>query len=419
MMKTTHRVRRDCRLCRSTAVEKVLSLTPTPPANELLARPEDAATQDRFPLDLYFCDNCHHLQLLDIISPDRLFSNYVYLSGTSPVFRRHFQEYAARVIADYSIPMDSLVVDIGSNDGTLLAAFKEAGMRVQGVDPARKIALSANAAGIDTIIDFFNTDIAQRIKRGKGPAKVIVANNVFAHIDDLEGILRGVDIVLAADGVLVIEVSYLKDVIEKTLFDTIYHEHLDYHAVGPLQGFFARNGFRMIDVVAVDSHGGSIRVAAQKLDAAQPERPSVAAFIAAEKSAGLYEASTYRAFAGKISRLGEELLSLISSIKEEGKSIAGFGLPAKATTLMHQFRIGPDAIDYVVDDNPLKQGLYSPGYGIPITDNGRLRTDTPDYLIILAWNFAKPIMDKLDWYLDGGGAIIVPLPTLTVARRLK
>ena len=415
-MDTMHRVRQDCRLCRATSVEKVLSLTPTPPANELLASPEDAATQDRFPLDLYFCKNCYHLQLLDIINPERLFSNYVYVSGTSPSFRDHFHQYATRIITDYAIPKDSLIVDIGSNDGTLLFSFKEAGMRVQGVDPARDIATAANTGGIDTIVDFLTVATAQNIKNSKGPAKVVVANNVFAHIDDLHGILQCIDIILDDDGIFVIEVSYLKDVIEKTLFDTIYHEHLDYHSVGPLKTFFTNNGFSMIDVIAIESHGGSIRVVAQKKSGKHEERSSVASFIAEEESAGLYSAETFREFAHKINHLGNELQKLITGIKAEGKSIAGFGLPAKATTLMHQFKIGPEAVDYVVDDNPLKQGMYSPGYGIPIHDSGRLRTETPDYIIVLAWNFSRPIIDKLNWYLKEGGTIIVPLPTLTLVK---
>ena len=229
-MPKDYKKRNDCRLCRSTKLEKVLTLAPTPPANELLSEGELDAGQEKFPLDLYFCNDCHHLQLLDIVSPERLFRNYVYVSGTSAVFRQHFRDYAEFVIENYSIAEGSLVVDIGSNDGVLLGYFQERGMQVQGVDPARAIAKSATDSGVDTIGEFFTPDIAARIVAGKGPASIVVANNVFAHIDNLHEILEGVSRLLDQAGLFVIEVSYLKDVLEKTLFDTIYHEHLDYHS---------------------------------------------------------------------------------------------------------------------------------------------------------------------------------------------
>ncbi|PCI76893.1 MAG: SAM-dependent methyltransferase [SAR86 cluster bacterium] len=416
-MNATHQLRRECRLCRSVDVEKVFSLAASPLANELLVAAEDASEQQKFPLDLYFCKQCTHLQLFDVISAERLFSHYVYVSGTAPSFRKHFAEYAAKIIADYKVEPDSLIVDIGSNDGTLLSAFKNSGMQVQGVDPAKEIAADANDRGIATIVDFFSVDIARQIKSARGMAKVVVANNVFAHIDDLEGILSGIDVLLAADGILVIEVSYLKDVIEKTLFDTIYHEHLDYHSVGPLQSFFLSHQFDIVDVSSIESHGGSIRVVAQKSSGGYAQQPSVAAFIAEEESLGLFSADTFRSFEHKINKLGDELKSLVASIKSQGKSIAGYGLPAKATTLMHQFDIGPDAIDYIVDDSPLKQGLYSPGYGIEINSSDRLKVDTPDFIIVLAWNFEKPIIENLGWFIEQGGTIIVPLPELKVVRK--
>lgn len=416
-MSANHHLRHDCRLCHSSNVEKVLSLAPTPPANELPVSQRDAKAQEKFPLVLYFCNDCKHVQLFDVVSPERLFSNYVYVSGTTPSFREHFHQYAEAIIRDYAIDDDSLVIDIGSNDGTLLSAFKDAGMRVQGIDPAMEIAAAANARGIDTIADFFTADIAREIKSEKGAAKVVVANNVFAHVDNLTGILEGVDTLLEANGIFVIEVSYLKDVIEKTLFDTIYHEHLDYHSVGPLQSFFRNNGFQIIDVIAIESHGGSIRVVAQRLSGNHAERPSVASFINAEAASGMYLAETFRSYENKIGQLGSDLKQLIRSVKDQGKSIAAYGLPAKATTLMHQFDIGSEFIDYVVDDSPLKQGLYSPGYGLRIDGSQRLKTDTPDYIVVLAWNFADPIIKNLSWFLDDGGTIIVPLPELKVVSK--
>ncbi len=417
-MPTDHRIRNDCRLCRSVNLEKVLTLASTPLANELLSEKELAGDQEKFPLALYFCNDCHHVQLLDVINPERLFRNYVYVSGTSPVFRQHFKDYADFVIDKYGVAEGSLIVDIGSNDGVLLGYFKDRGMQVQGVDPAKAIAQSATDGGIDTLGEFFTPEFATRIVAGRGPASIVVANNVFAHIDNLHEILEGVSLLLDQEGLLVIEVSYLKDVLEKILFDTIYHEHLDYHSVAPLRTFFAANGFELIDVMAIPSHGGSLRAVAKKKGGSYPVQDSVATFIDEEARLGLYLASTFRAFDTQIKALGNELLDLMKSIKSRGKSIVGFGLPAKATTLMHQFRIGPEFIDYIVDDSSLKQGLYSPGYKIPVVSSERLQIDKPDCIVILAWNFAVPIIAKLDWHIKGGGTVVIPLPELKIIGKI-
>ena len=407
--------RTDCRLCRSENLEEVISLASTPPANELLAADQLDIRQDRFPLRLYFCHDCHHLQLLDVVSPERLFRHYVYVSGTSPVFRQHFRDYAASMVSQFALDSESFVLDIGSNDGTLLAAFKELGVsHLLGIDPASEIAAAANAAGIPTIAEFFTPELADEIRNEHGAAALVVANNVFAHVDDLASIADGVVRVLDDRGVFTIEVSYLKDVLEKTLFDTIYHEHLDYHAVGPLQQFLEARGLRVIDAEEIDTHGGSLRLTAMKNGQDGDVKPTVAAMIEREQQLGLYNVRTYVQFQEKIDRLGAELVELLSRAKTEGKSVAAFGLPAKATTLMHQFNIDGRFIDYVVDDNPLKQGMYSPGFKIPIVPSDHLRENPPDYVIVLAWNFADSIVGKLDWFLQQGGRIIVPLPTLRI-----
>lgn len=413
-MPSDHNKRDDCRLCHSTDLERVLTLAPTALANELLTEEELSGEQEKFPLAWYFCNDCHHVQLLDVINPERLFRNYLYVSGTSPVFRQHFKDYAGFVIEKYGVAEGSLIVDIGSNDGVLLGYFKDCGMKVQGVDPARAIAKSATDSGIETLGEFFTPKIATQIVADRGLASVVVANNVFAHIDNLHEILEGVSRLLDPDGFLVIEVSYLKDVLEKILFDTIYHEHLDYHSVAPLRKFFAANGFELVDVMAVSSHGGSLRAVAKKMGGRYPVQDSVAAFIEEETRLGLHVASTFREFDEKITALGSELLKLMQSTKSRGEKIVAFGLPAKATTLMHQYGIGPEYIDYIVDDSPLKQGLYSPGYKIPVVSSERLKIDRPDCIVILAWNFAAPIIEKLDWHIERGGTVIVPLPELRI-----
>jgi SAM-dependent methyltransferase len=390
------------------------SLAPTPPANAFV--PADALDreQERFPLDVFFCEDCFHLQLLDVVDPALLFENYVYVSGTSPVFVRHFEMYAQDVMTRFGVKGPALVVDIGSNDGTLLRFFQRAGCRVQGIDPARRIAEAATASGIPTAAAFFTPALADALRRDLGPAAVITANNVFAHIDDLDDVVEGVKRLLAPDGVYVFEVSYLVDVLQKTLFDTIYHEHLDYHAVRPLIPFFEKHGMQLIEALRVPSHGGSLRGVAQRIGGPYSVGASVGAAVVEEEALSLHRLETYRAFARNIDALKEQLGHLLRELKAQGKRIAAFGAPAKATTLMFHFGIGPDLIEFIVDDSPLKQGLFSPGYHIPVVPAATLYERRPDYTVVLAWNFAEPIMRAHRRYTDEGGHFIVPLPALQV-----
>ena len=405
--------RRDtCRLCAGGDLRLVLSLTPTPPANAFVAEEAKDNEQPCFPLDVFFCQACKHVQLLDVVDPKVLFENYVYVSGTSPQFVKHFDDYAGAVMDRFRPAPKSLVVDVGSNDGTLLARFKSRGLRVLGVDPARDIARAATEAGIETITGFFTPGLATKIVESHGPAAVITANNVFAHADDLSGIARGLTTLLAPDGVFVFEVSYLADVIANTLFDTIYHEHLAYHSLKPLVGFFAAAGMELFAAERVASHGGSLRGMVGLAGGPNETDGSVEALIAQEEEAGLDRADTFLDFATDIDRLGDDLKRLVSGIKAEGKTIAGFGAPAKATTLMYQFGIGPETIDFIVDDSPLKQGLYTPGHHIQVLPSAALYERRPDYVLVLAWNFAGPIMDKHSAFRDAGGHFIVPLPEL-------
>jgi len=408
------RRRETCRLCGGRDVRRVLSLTPTPPANAFVGEAAKDKAQACFPLDVFFCAGCAHVQLLDVVDPRLLFENYVYVSGTSPVFVRHFADYAQAVIARFRPDPGSLVVDIGSNDGTLLREFKRRGMTVLGVDPARDIAARATAAGIETIAGFFTPALAADIRRRFGPAAIVTANNVFAHADDLSGIRDGVRSLIEPDGVFVFEASYLLDVVEKTLFDTIYHEHLAYHSVKPLLKFFAAGNMDLFAAERVDVHGGSLRGMAGVVGGSHAGDGSVAILAALEKKAAIDDAKTFAAFSRRIEGLGRALGRLITGIKKEGKSIAGFGAPAKATTLMHHFRLGPRAIDFIVDDSPLKQGLYTPGLHVPVLPVEALYERRPDYVIVLAWNFAEPIMANHSAFRRAGGRFIVPLPELEV-----
>jgi SAM-dependent methyltransferase len=395
-------------------LERVIELTPTPPANAFVKSNRVEVEQSVFPLDIFFCKNCSHVQLLDVIDPKILFSEYVYVSGTAPLFVDHFRRYASDVVTQFTPKVGSLVVDIGSNDGTLLSFFKDAGVSVLGIDPAKKIVKEANRNGIETIEGFFNQSLAEKILVSKGPASIITANNVFAHADDLEGIIQGVRSLLAPDGIFIFEVSYLADVIEKTLFDTIYHEHLSYHSVGPLRRFFAQNGMNMFGAYRVDTHGGSLRGICQLADGPYSDDGTVSELITLEQIHALHRVETFRNFARGIEVLKYELNTLLEQLKSDGKNIAGYGAPAKATTLMYHFNIGLDVVDFIVDDSPLKQGLYSPGRHIPIVSSYQIEKQPPNFLLVLAWNFAEAIISNNQNYQKKGGQFIIPLPKVEV-----
>ena len=409
------RRRTTCRLCDGSDLTVVLELTPTPPANAFVPEEKLYEPQVAFPLDLFLCNDCGHVQLLDIVDPEILFADYVYVSGTSPVFVQHFKDYAATVTEKYLTgPKGGLAFDIGSNDATLLKQFKALDMQVLGVDPACDIAAEANANGIETLATFFTSALAADIRRTRGAAQVITANNVYAHADDLGDITDGIRMLLAPDGVFIFEVSYLVDVFEKTLFDTVYHEHLAYHTVKPLVGFFATHGMELIAAERISPHGGSLRGVAQLKSGQRAVESSVGERVAHEKTLGLDRRETLLTFGDRINGVKKQLTALLNKLKAEGQTIAAFGAPAKATTLMYHFGIGPKMIDFIVDDSPLKQGLFSPGMHIPILPSEAMYSKSPDAIVILAWNFAKPIMRNHAHYLEQGGRFIVPLPNVEI-----
>ena len=413
MTNACHR-RSKCRLCGGTQLSMVLKLEPTPPANAFITESQLDYPQETFPLDVFFCEKCYHVQLLDVVDPSVLFENYVYVSGTSSVFIKHFEDYVSSIIDIYRPNRGSLVLDIGSNDGTLLNIFKKYGYRVLGIDPAREIATSARASGIETITGFFTSSMARDIYITHGAFSVVCANNVFAHIDDLGDVLDGINHLLDKDGIFVFEVSYLVDVLQQTLFDTIYHEHLDYHAVRPLITFMRTHEMELIDATRVSSHGGSLRVVVQKASGKRVVSSSVKKLVKLEKNLNLNKVETYRDFGKNINVLGMELYRLLREKKAKERTIAAFGAPAKATTLMYHFGIGEDIVDFIVDDSPLKQGLYSPGKHIPVLPSQAIYDRKPDYIIILAWNFAASIMERHKKFIDGGGVFIVPLPKIEI-----
>jgi len=398
-------------MCDGRDLIEVMHLVPSPPGNNFLREEDLDKPEPVYPLDLLLCRTCGHTQLGHVVDPHILYqNNYPYVSGTSPQFVRHLSQYAAEVVERFAMPAGSLVADIGSNDGTCLSFFKQLGMRVIGVDPAQLIAQRATGSGIHTVADFFSSDLAQKLCAEYGPAQFITSHNACAHIDRLDDVMRGVAHWLADDGVFGLEVGYLVDVYSNLWFDTIYHEHLDYHTVGPFRSLFDRTGLQMIRAQRVSPQGGSIRLLAQKSGGKRAADSSIGSLIALERELGLDKPETFQRYRERIEAVGVQLRSMLEALNRAGKSLAAFGATTKGTTLLSTLRVEAASIAYMVDDNPLKQGLYSPRFHIPVVAPDELYRRPPDYLLILAWNFAESIMAKLSWYSAAGGRFIVPMP---------
>lgn len=407
-----YEIKKNCRLCNSTKLNSAFSLNSTPLANDF-AR-DRKKRQNLFPLEINICIDCGHVQLAHVVNGEILFKNYLYASGTSKVFVSHFKHYANYIKKLLDSPKNSpLVVDIGSNDGTLLNEFKRIGFNVIGVEPAHNLAKISQDNSIEVINDFFNKNSVNEIIVKKGKADVITANNVFAHINELQNVIHDAYSLLSDEGLLVFEVSYLYSVLEGLLFDTIYHEHLDYHSVLPLKDFIEKNGFKIIDILLVDSHGGSIRVTSSKKQSLQQPRESVRSFVSKEKRSPI-TIETLNDFYNKIQQEKYKIKKYLKTLKSDGKKIVAYGAPAKLTTLFYEFDINSDLIDFVIDDSPLKQGLYTPGSHIPIMSADTVDLKSIDVIFIAAWNFAPSIIENIKNFLKSDALFIVPLPKFKI-----
>jgi len=399
-----------CRICDNSNMNKFLSLGKSPLANSFLSKDQLKHEENSFPLETAFCDRCKLVQLTYVVPPEIMFKHYVYVSSTSNTFKKHFREMAENISKEFNLTERSLEVDIGSNDGILLKGFKNAGVQIIGVEPATNIAKIAQESGIETINRFFNENTANEIIERKGNADIITAANVFAHVNDINDFVKNVKLLLKKDGIFVIEVQYLIDTIETITFDNIYHEHLSYYSLTSLMYFFKKHGMQVFNVQRVDSHGGSLRVFIKKYEGKHEVHDEVDSIIEYEKNIGIDTLQLYKKFAEKVYDIREKLTSYIKDIKKQGKTIVGYGAPAKSTTLLNFCGIGSNQIDYIVEDNPLKIGLYTPGTHIPIVSSEMIDKKRPDYILILAWNFAEEILSKTKKYADQGVKFIIPLP---------
>jgi SAM-dependent methyltransferase len=412
-MAVKYQVRRTCRLCDSTAVTAVVPIRPSPIADAYVPASSCHEKQDLYPLDLYLCRRCGHVQLLTVVDPHVLFREYLYTTSLSAGLVEHFRKYVDDFLGRFTCAPGALAVDVGSNDGTLLRFFQERGWRVRGVDPATEIARRATASGIETIPAFFTSGLAKEIRQHSGAAAVITANNVFAHSDSLPDMAEGVRELLADEGVFVFEVSYLLDIVEKLLFDTVYHEHLCYHSIAPLDRFFRSHGLELFDVVRLPTKGGSLRGFVQHRDGQQRRSEVVSELLAGEEGMGLARPVIFQQFSATIDAIGQQLRELLERLKNEGRVIAGYGASATVTTLIYHFQLA-QYLDFLVDDNPSRQGLFSPGAHLPVLEPQALRERAVDYTVILAWQYADPIRQRNQAFLDRGGRFILPMPRVQV-----
>lgn len=402
--------RRDtCRGCEGHDLEMVFSLKPSPIGDAYVTAEKFNVNQPIYPIDLYMCKSCGLAQLIDVIDPDILYGEYLYVTSSSAGLSGYFQGYADSITKRCRLKPGSLVVDLGSNDGTLLRHFHQRGMSVLGVEPAAHIADQATASGIMSIADFFTPDLAKNIVAKHGHAKLICANNVFANIDDLKSWVTAVNELLDDDGIFVFESNYLADLVQNMVFDFIYHEHLSSFSVRPIQALFERVGLELVAVERVATKGGSLRYFVQRSNGLLKKDGSVVEMLTLEENMGLYRTETFMAYADKINALKARTKAFLAKAKTEGKSIAGFGASVTGTTLIYHFEIG-EYLDYLVDDNLAKQGRFSPGLHLPVVSSSVLYERNPDYVIILAWRFAETIISKNKCYLEGGGQFIIPVP---------
>ncbi len=387
-----------------------MSFGEMPLANALLGEADLDRPEPRFPLELVFCESCALLQITESVDPEALFGEYAYFSSYSTTMLAHAAALVERLIRDRGLDGDSFAIEIASNDGYLLQHYVQAGVPALGIDPARNVVGTAAERGVETICAFFDEKLAGEVAAGGRLASVLHANNVLAHVPDVNGVVVGIATVLAPDGVAVVETPYVRDLVERTEFDTVYHEHLFYYSLTALDLLFARNGLRIVDVERIDIHGGSLRVFAVGADSAEEPRPAVRELLDEEERLGIPEASYFEDFAARVEALRGELLEVLHGLKSQGHRVAAYGAAAKGATLLNAVGIGTDVLDFVADRSEHKQGLYMPGVRLPIVAPERLLEAMPDDVLLLAWNFADEILEQHDDYRRRGGRFILPIP---------
>ncbi len=405
---------RQCRVCGGKHLYPFLSLGAMPIPNGFLAEDEVGQKEPRYPLGVLVCEDCWLVQLTHVVPAEIMFKNYLYIPSTSATMLSHFQSFAKDVVKQFSLDKGDLVIDIGSNDGTLLGYFKDQEMRVLGIDPASNLAQVARLKGIDTIDSFFSAAVAKEVRPKYGKAKIITATNVVAHIDDIHSLCDGVAELLDDDGVFIMEFPYLLDLLDKNEFDTIYHEHLSYFSITPLVHLFKMHDMQIIDVKKMSVHGGSIRVYVTKKQSTRQVQSSVQEFLQNEKLKKIDKRVAYDDFARRVKVIKRDLVAFLKKLRGQGKRVVGYGAAAKGNVLLNYCDITTNLLDFVVDSISYKQGRYTPGTHIPIYPESRIEKEKPDYVLLLAWNFADEILKKQVSYREKGGQFIITIPYLRI-----
>jgi SAM-dependent methyltransferase len=399
-----------CRACGSENLYCYLPLGDHPAANAFV-RAERAAEPDAsYPLDTHVCLDCALIQVADPLPPD-FYVDYVYVPSASSTMPEHFRRLAQRFRKELITGAGQRIVDIGCNDGLLLAACKDEGLETLGVDPSANIAELARAKGVEVFNEYFTAESAKRILAKYGPAQIIVTTNTFNHIDNLHGFMEGVAALIAPEGTFIIEAPQALTCIELNEFDTVYHEHLSVFSAASVAALGSPVGLQIVDVEELPIHGGSMRFYLRRKG---PAAPVVAQWLEGERQAGLFERRTYEAHAARVGKIRTDLLSLLSELKSQEKKLAGYGAPAKGNTLLNYYGVGPETLDFIADRNALKHGRLTPGMRIPVVSPDAIESKKPDYLLMLAWNFKDEILDQQQAFLARGGKFILPIPEVKI-----
>ena len=405
----------SCRLCNSSKISNVFNLKPTPPANSF--RKNTLVKNKKYPLNIFLCLNCKHLQLINVIDPKILYSNYLYSSGASNVYINHLEKYSNSLIKKYKLNKSKdLICDIASNDGTFLKFFKLKGFNVLGIEPATNIAKIANKKGIKTKNNFFNNNFLKSNKNLINTFKIITANHVFAHLKYINDFIIAINKLLKDDGIFIFEVGYLVDVLENKYFDTIYHEHLDFHHLHPLIKFFKKFDMKIIEAQRTNTQGGSIRIHVIKNSnkTIKIKSNNIKKILEIEKNKKLSLIKTYKIFFNNIEKTKNKFIKLLKNKKFKNKSIIGYGAPAKATTLLEYYEFPNNIVNIIIDDSKIKENYYMPGYDIKIKRFNFLKKINFDYIIIFAWNFNEIIIKKLKTIKNKKFKVILLFPVVKI-----
>ncbi len=402
---------KTCLYCGGILQTEVLDLGFSPISNEMLTETNVGQPQLFYPLKTYFCDNCYLMQVSEIISPKKLFNDYTYFSSYSASWLKHAEVYSKKIIDRLKLSSKNFVVEIASNDGYLLQNFLDRNIPVLGIEPAENVAAVAQEKGINTLVDFFDAGLAEKLISEYGKADLIIANNVFAHVPDIKGFVKGLKILLAENGVITIEFPHLLNLIKETQFDTIYHEHFSYFSLITANKIFSESGLKIFDVEKLKTHGGSLRIYVTHVNSDwQTVSQNVTTTIREEEIFGLNNPEVFKNFGTRVKQIKRNLLDLLIKIKNDGKTIIAYGAPAKGNVLLNYCGIGTDFIDYTVDKNPYKQNKFLPGTAIPVFSPDKIKETKPDYILILPWNLKNEIMAQLEYTAEWNAKFIIPIP---------